>query len=206
MKKLSIYLIENDYQNIQRFTNKLKQQLDCVVKSFTNGDACLATLKQEKNNPDLILADHYLGTGRQKEISSELLLQSLKINYSSIPVMEFSTENGIDMLIQMVKQGALDLIENSSNFLDKIKSKYFNVIENLLSTYTLMKEQITISKIMAFLVFFNASLFVLFYATEKHLSYLSIFATIILISSVYQLRTALRKHKTAKTATSLIQQ
>jgi FixJ family two-component response regulator len=103
-KQINIYLIDDEPALLKAVTQTFRQKDEWQVKCFENGEDCLKKLK--KNHPDILIADINL-----PGLSGMDILNAVKSQDSTIPVLLITGYGDIPLAVRAVKAGAFDFIE-----------------------------------------------------------------------------------------------
>lgn len=102
------------------------------VQAFTSGEECIKNLHK---NPDVIVLDYYLPGRNGLEI-----LKEIKQTHPDIPVIMMSSQNDIQIAVDLLKEGAYDYIIKSKYATFKLNSS----IEQILGYRKINKENIVL--------------------------------------------------------------
>lgn len=119
MKKLLVYIIEDNLLIRQLITQKLSSTYDLTVMEFDNGDSVFESLKL--NGPDLVILDYHFSQSELKYPNGLSFLQELK-EISSVPVIVLSGQGEKDVMSAIIEKGATDYIsKDESDFLTDLQ-------------------------------------------------------------------------------------
>lgn len=142
MKKLLIYVIEDNKLIRQLITQKLSGIYDLTVLEFDNGDSVFGCLKQSP--PDLVILDYHFSQSELKYPNGLSFLQALK-RYSSVPVIALSGQGEKEVMSAIIEKGATDYIsKDEPDFLDDLQKSVNNIV-----TYKDHKRQLNMTLINA---------------------------------------------------------
>lgn len=117
-----IFVVEDDdwYRRLLEYNLSLNP--DFVVETFSNGKDLLAKLHEK---PDLVTLDY-----RLPDITGAKILKEIKERYEDIQVIVISEQEEIEVVVDLLKQGAHDYIVKSMD----IQERLFNTINHLRKT------------------------------------------------------------------------
>lgn len=113
--KLTIFVVEDSPVALAAIRKELQQTVHCHVKGFTSAEECL--YKMEQGLPDLILSDYFLDALYERKMNGDRMLALIKAKYPHIPIIMYSSENSIEVVIRLMKLGAVDFIPKEKNFI-----------------------------------------------------------------------------------------
>lgn len=118
-KPLKIFIVEdNDWYN-RLLVHNLSLNPDYQIESFLTGRDCLDHLHQ---HPDVVTLDY-----RLPDMSGIEVLRRIKQENSDIQVILISEQNEIDVVVDLLKEGAYDYIVKTND----IKERLHNTIQNI---------------------------------------------------------------------------
>ncbi len=118
-KPLKIFIVEdNDWYN-RLLVHNLSLNPDYQIESFFSGRECLDHLHQQ---PDVITLDY-----RLPDMSGIEVLRRIKQENSDIQVILISEQNDIEVVVDLLKEGAYDYIVKTND----IKERLHNTIQNI---------------------------------------------------------------------------
>ncbi len=123
-----IFVVEDDDWYNRLLVHNLSLNPDYEVISFFSGHDCLANLHQ---NPDLITLDYRLPDSNGIEI-----LKSIKNENDNIQVILISEQSDIEVVVDLLKEGAYDYIVKSND----IKERLLNTVANIRQQFSLEDE------------------------------------------------------------------
>lgn len=126
-KNFKIFVVEDDewYRRLLEYNLSLDPEFDVVT--FANGQSFLAKLHER---PDLITLDYHLPDMRGSE-----LLKKIQAFDPEIPVMIISGQEDIEVVVELLKQGAVDYLVKS----DELQNRLLNTIHLLRKNKNLRK-------------------------------------------------------------------
>lgn len=127
-KGFRIFVVEDNEWYNKLLVHNLELNPDYEVISFLSGKECIAHLDE---NPDVITLDYRLPDMN----GSEVLKQVKKIN-EDIEVILISEQDDIEVVVDLLKQGAYDYIVKSND----IRERLLNTIANIQERVSLRKE------------------------------------------------------------------
>ena len=102
MKKLRIFIVEDDPFYAQIVKAKIEDIRDVDIEIFTSGQQMLASVYKL---PDLILIDYNLEEEKGMEI-----LQEVKMNHPNIMIVIMSGQDKVSVAVEALKLGAADYL------------------------------------------------------------------------------------------------
>jgi DNA-binding NtrC family response regulator len=127
-KQFQVFVVEdNDWYN-QLLVHTLSLNPDYEVHSFQNGKDCLDHLDKD---PDLITLDY-----RLPDLTGIEVLRRIKHVNSDIQVIMISEQADIDVVVDLLKEGAYDYIVKTND----IRERLLNTVQNIRNNLGLKKE------------------------------------------------------------------
>lgn len=133
-KGFKIFVVEDNEWYNKLLVHNLELNPDYEVISFFNGKDCINNLDDP---PNIVTLDYRL----PDMTGSEVLQQIKKVN-EDIEVILISEQDDIDVVVDLLKQGAYDYIVKSND----IKSRLLNTIANISTRISLKNEISTLRK------------------------------------------------------------
>jgi two-component system response regulator AtoC len=125
---VKIYVVEdNDWYN-RLLVHTLSLNPDYEVKSFFNGSDFLDNLHEP---PDIVTLDY-----RLPDLSGAELLKRIKQEHPDIQVILISEQEDINVVVELLKQGARDYIIKSNDIRDRL----LNTVQNIRNEMGLLHE------------------------------------------------------------------
>ncbi len=124
-KPFKIFVVEDDDWYNRLLVHNLSLNPDYEVISFFNGHDCLANLHKE---PDLITLDY-----RLPDLNGIEILKAVKKENSDIQVILISEQSDIEVVVDLLKEGAYDYIVKSKD----IKERLLNTVNNIRQRFSL---------------------------------------------------------------------
>lgn len=177
---LKIFIVDDSALTLDIIANELTQTLDCKTEKFTTAEDCLIQLHHEQ--PDLILADYYLDAAFAHKMNGDRMLSQIKKHHPTIPVIMYSSKNSLDVVIRLMKLGAVDFIPKETNFIHSISKAANKQVNKLVRNY---EEGIAIKTILMICAVFVGSLFFLDRFFPDALPYYML--TVIVFTCIYLL-------------------
>ena len=133
-KPFKIYVVEDSewYNKLLVYTLSLNP--DYEIKSFFNGGDLLKSLHE---SPDIITLDY-----RLPDMTGLELLDKIREGNSDAQVILISEQSDIDMVVTLLKKGAVDYITKS----DDIKERLLNTVKNIRDGIGMKREISTLRK------------------------------------------------------------
>ncbi len=131
--QLYIYIVDDSESILNFLRVRLRTEFGFRVRTFYSAEECLNMI--EKRQPDMVISDFYLDPINSKGMNGDALLAQIKNHYPNLPVIMYSSSKDMNLIVDMMKKGALDFISRSKNFeprliqtvsrsMDKIKEKH----------------------------------------------------------------------------------
>jgi two-component system OmpR family response regulator len=114
-EKLSIFVVDDSSVSLDAITRELQRTVHCHVKGFTSAEDCI--FRMEDGLPDLVLSDYYLDGLDERKMNGDQMLARIKIKYPHIPVIMYSSKNSVEVVIRLMKLGAVDFVTKEKNFI-----------------------------------------------------------------------------------------
>ena len=127
-RPFKIFVVEDDDWYNRLLVHNLSLNPDYEVISFFTGHECLANLHQE---PDLITLDY-----RLPDVNGIEVLKAIKSENNDIQVVLISEQSDIEVVVDLLKEGAYDYIVKSND----IKERLLNTVSNIRKRFSLENE------------------------------------------------------------------
>lgn len=127
-KGFKIFVVEDNEWYNKLLVHNLELNPDYEVNSFLNGRECLAHLDER---PDVITLDY-----RLPDMNGSEVLKQVKKENEDIEVILISEQDDIEVVVDLLKQGAYDYIVKSND----IRERLLNTIANIQERASLRKE------------------------------------------------------------------
>ena len=96
---------------------ELEKDPSYFVEVFLSGEDYLS----EARNPDLVILDYFLDSSAKKSMNGIAVLKEIKKIRKKVPIVFFSSQNKLRVVISALKKGATDYVsKDSDNFIDDI--------------------------------------------------------------------------------------
>ena len=118
-KPFKIFVVEDDEWYNRLLVHNLSLNPDYEIQSFIDGKSCLQNLNQ---NPDVITLDYRLPDMKGLEV-----LKKIKDINEDIQVVLISEQDDIEVVVELLKEGAYDYIVKSKD----IRERLLNTINNI---------------------------------------------------------------------------
>lgn len=125
---LKIFVVEDDEWYNRLLVYNLSLNPDYEIQSFTDGKSCLDNLDLQ---PDVITLDYRLPDMKGLDI-----LKKVKAINEDIQVILISEQDDIEVVVELLKQGAYDYIVKSKD----IRERLLNTVNNIRKEFSLKKE------------------------------------------------------------------
>ncbi len=123
-----IFVVEDNEWYNQLLVHNLSLNPDFQVVSFQNGKDCLDNLGQK---PDVVTLDY-----RLPDMSGIEVLKRIKKEYPEIQVILISEQADINVVVDLLKEGAYDYIVKTND----IRQRLLNTVQNIRNNLGLKKE------------------------------------------------------------------
>jgi two-component system, NtrC family, response regulator AtoC len=133
-KPFKIFVVEDNEWYNRFLVHNLSLNPDYEIVSFLNGKDCLNQLNDQ---PDVITLDY-----RLPDISGLELLRKIKEENSDIQVVLISEQDDIEVVVDLLREGAYDYIVKSND----IRERLLNTIGNIQKGIGLKKEIFTLRR------------------------------------------------------------
>jgi two-component system, NtrC family, response regulator AtoC len=133
-KPFKIFVVEDNEWYNRFLVHNLSLNPDYEIHSFLNGKDCLSKLYDQ---PDVITLDY-----RLPDLSGLELLRKIKMENSDIQVILISEQDDIEVVVDLLKEGAYDYIVKSND----IRERLLNTISNIQKGIGLKKEIFSLRK------------------------------------------------------------
>lgn len=127
-EKLKIFVVEDDEWYNRLLVYNLSLNPDYEIHSFTDGKSCLDNLHLE---PAVITLDYRLPDMKGLDI-----LKQVKKKNEDIQVILISEQDEIEVVVELLKQGAYDYIVKSKD----IRERLLNTVNNIRKEFSLKNE------------------------------------------------------------------
>lgn len=124
MKKMNVFLVEDDawYGEILKY--HLTQQEGIEVSVFTTARDCLQAIPG--NTPDVVCVDFGL-----PDMDGDRLLEELLLRIPDLPVIIISGQEEISVAVNLLKQGARDYLPKDNHTRELLVKSIRNIKENI---------------------------------------------------------------------------
>ncbi len=133
-KPFKIFVVEDDEWYNRLLVHNLSLNPDYEIQSFIDGKSCLQNLNQ---NPDVITLDYRLPDMKGLEV-----LKQIKDINEDIQVVLISEQDDIEVVVELLKEGAYDYIVKSKD----IRERLLNTVNNIRKGTKLRNEIQTLRK------------------------------------------------------------
>ncbi|MFZ5554393.1 MAG: response regulator [Bacteroidota bacterium] len=124
-----VYLVDDSPLNLKALKSKLRSRLGLKVRTFESAEECLRIM--EIRPPDLVISDYFLDPLFSKKMNGDDLLSRIKISYPDLPVIMYSSSNNVNLIVDLIKMGAVDFISRNQKFETHLMEVVKNNIDNL---------------------------------------------------------------------------
>jgi len=168
-EKPTIFVVDDNAIALEAIVRELKRTLNCEVEAFTTAENCIYRLNE--NPPSLILSDYYLDAMYKHKMNGDQMLARIKKQFPNIPVIMYSSQNSVDVVMRLMKLGAVDFIPKEKNFIKTVLEITSQQIVKLKQDDEL---RWTVRVILFIFVAFIASLMIISMYVPKALPYIII--------------------------------
>ena len=119
-KPFKIFVVEDNEWYNRFLVHNLSLNPDYEITSFLNGKVCLNQLNDQ---PDVITLDY-----RLPDISGLELLRKIKQENNDIQVILISEQDDIEVVVDLLREGAYDYIVKSNFNLEELKEKIKEIV------------------------------------------------------------------------------
>ncbi len=127
-KPFKIFVVEDNEWYNRLLVHNLSMNPDYEVESFLSGKECLDHLN---GNPDVITLDY-----RLPDLNGIDVLKKIKEQNEDIQVILISEQEDIEVVVELLKQGAYDYIVKSND----IRERLLNTVNNIRQGHKLKQE------------------------------------------------------------------
>lgn len=119
-EKLTIFVVEDSPVVLETISRELQRTIHCNIRSFETAEDCIYQL--EDAPPDLIVCDYYLDPLFQHKMNGDQMLARIKKTHPDVPVIMYSSQNSVDLVVRLMKLGAADFVPKEKNFIKEISN------------------------------------------------------------------------------------
>ncbi len=119
-----IYIVDDNSISLKIIQKRIKEILDCNIRTYTSAEDCYRTIKYR--SPDLILSDYYLDSTFNNRMNGDDFLNKVKCLDPHIPIIIYSSTKSFKLAVKLIKLGAEDFIPRTDNFIAEL----LEVVEN----------------------------------------------------------------------------
>ena len=112
-----IFFVDDDKMMLNLLEYTLKNRQDYEIKTFSNGDECLANLDE---NPDLIVLDLKFNGNNTEEFEGINILKQIKKKNNNLEVVILSSYENDEKVEELLNIGASRFIPKNDYFIDAI--------------------------------------------------------------------------------------
>jgi DNA-binding NtrC family response regulator len=134
-EKPTIFVVDDNTIALETIAGALKNKFTCEVELFTTAESCIYRLNESP--PSLIISDYYLDSLYKYKMNGDQMLGRIKKQYPNIPVIMYSAQNSVDVVMRLMKLGAVDFIPKERNFIRSIMEITLQQINKLKHDYEL---------------------------------------------------------------------
>lgn len=125
-KKPYIYIVDDNKVSLKLLQRKIKELTNYNVRTFVSAEECLRIL--QLRTPALILSDLNLDSEAPGNMNGDKFLKIIRNYDPQLPVIMYSSSNSIDVIMNLIKDGAKSFIPRNKNFVKEISSVTLNVL------------------------------------------------------------------------------
>lgn len=127
--KFTIFVVDDNSIALQTLKRELHEKINCRVHAFSSAEDCLHRL--EDGVPDLIIADYYLDPLNERRMNGDQMLAHVKRLHPDIPVIMYSSQNTVEIVLRLMKLGAVDFVPKEKNFIKTISDITHRQVQRL---------------------------------------------------------------------------
>jgi DNA-binding NtrC family response regulator len=165
-KKPLIFIVDDSQVTQEALAGDLGRAFRCRIMKFSTAEDCLLNLDK---NPDIIIADYYLDSEYQYKMNGDQMLARIKKDRPELPVIMYSSQNSLDVVVRLLKLGAADFILKEKNFLKTIRERCSRQIGYIRKKY---RESLTRKRVVGIALLVVAAIVLLRYIFPQGLPYL----------------------------------
>lgn len=158
--KYTVYVVDRDNVNLKIIIRKLQRELNCKAFGFSSAESCLIAM--ERREPDLVLSDcgtEPITADEHHKMTSEQLLIEIKKDFSSVPVIMYTSISSMELAVNMMRAGASNVIPKQIFFFQKIVQAVQEEINHMKDRYqerrTKVKLLLLVTVVVALTLYFN---------------------------------------------------
>lgn len=143
-EKIKVFLVDDD----PMFANLVRHSIagdTTEVFSYPNGEACLDNLKRER--PSIVILDYYLNTNNPEAMNGLQVLKKIKNTNPATEVIMLSCQEGVDVAVETLKQGAYDYITKGEHTVGRIRSVILQISRRIRFNNALDQENLRLRKV-----------------------------------------------------------
>ncbi len=138
-------------------TNSLSNSSTEIVP-FPSGEECLKRLEQ---GPQIVILDYYLNGNNPNAMNGMQVLKKIKKEHPQTDVIMLSSQEGIDVAIDTLKEGAYDYVTKGANAVIRVRNLIRRIADRIELTDNMQEETSKIKKINILVIVAFVLLFVL---------------------------------------------
>lgn len=120
-KVIKVFLVDDD----ELFSNTLKKYLkdECFpvpeISTFATGEKCIERMIEK---PDVVILDYFLNAKEIEAMNGLGVLKVLTSAYPALPVIMLSSQDNVELAVEMINNGAYDYVTKSESAFIRIKN------------------------------------------------------------------------------------
>jgi two-component system, OmpR family, response regulator len=149
-KTTSIFIVDDDPVQLQMLTDHLSSMSNFSIKTFPTGEDAL---KQIAEQPNIVFLDYYLSSVVKDAQDGLDILQEIKKESPLTEVVMLSSQDKIDVAVEVMKYGAFDYIVKGDSAFYRAEKAVYNLYRMAkLKQNASMYKTLTIAFGIAFLI------------------------------------------------------
>lgn len=109
-EKIKLFLVDDDAVFLKSLKIDFLQHADFEIETYATGELCMQNLS---HSPDVIILDYYLDGINKKAMNGIETLDKIKSYNPDIPVVMLSSQDKIDVAINLMHHKAFDYVVKS---------------------------------------------------------------------------------------------
>ena len=127
MKKVNIFLVDDDEMYLKSSVHNLNQNKGYSVKTFSTGEPALEAIK--KGNVDVVILDYFLDSEVPGAKSGLEILKEIKAYKPGLDVIMLSGQEDVDVALNSMDFGAFDYVVKNKSSLIRVKNDIKRIIQ-----------------------------------------------------------------------------
>jgi len=126
IKKVKIFLVDDDALYLKVLENDFKNSDDFDIETYSTGEECIANIG---NEPDIIVLDYYLDGIDKTAMNGMATLDRIKIEYPKLPVIMLSSQDSIEVAVDCMHHKAADYVVKSETAFVRLQKIITNILK-----------------------------------------------------------------------------